>query len=148
MAQWESLIPSVIKNHFKAVMAGEYGYDGSIWRGATAQSWHWPEEVTRLEGHENVLVLGRTSIFGGEHVVLDANSCWLFDCRQRSSKDPRKPWSNDHYRCIMDCKRPWVRQMPQWNALFLLPPRKTYETIRPLLAIPGGGFNTHLVWGF
>ena len=44
--------------------------------------------------------------------------------------------------------RPWVSKMPRWNALFLLPPSKTFESVRLMLAAPEGAYIARLIWGF
>ena len=37
------------------------------------------------------------SIFKGEHIQLQQNLLWIFDCRQRDSANPRLAWSHANF---------------------------------------------------
>ena len=147
MKSWESLIPAVIGKHYEAVTAYGLGFEGHTWRGQNQQSWRWVHRITR-PGQRSLVVAGHDSIFKGEHVQLQQNALWIFDCRQGGSQDPRKAWSPTDFLQIIGRMFSWMSGMPRWNVVLLLPTKYTYEAILPRLALPEGAYAHRAVWFF
>ena len=93
MKSYETLIPVVISKHYEVMTAYGLGFEGHTWRGQNQQSWRWVHTVARL-GQWSLVVAGHDSIFKGEHVQLQQNALWIFDCRQGGSANPRSAWSH------------------------------------------------------
>ena len=76
------------------------GYEGSTWRGGTAQLWRWVRTVTQ-SGQHNLIVHGHDTIFKAHHVQIQQNALWIFDCRSGGSDGPRKIWAMTDYTHIV-----------------------------------------------
>ena len=76
----------------RRVTAYGLGFEGHTWRGQNQQSWRWVHTIAR-PGQRSLVMAGHDSIFKREHVQLQQNALWIFDCRQGGSLNPRKAWS-------------------------------------------------------
>ena len=62
--------------------------------------------------------------------------------------DDLGPWEDVEYGQAVDLIRPWMSGIPRWSAIFMLPPDRTFDRVRPLLALPEGATYTRGTYGF
>ena len=54
---------------------------------------------------------------------------WLFDCRCSGSSGPRFVWVTVDYAKVLMQMRSWMQDVPQYNAVFMLPQAHTYHEV-------------------
>ena len=102
LKSYEMLIPAVISKHYEAVTAYGLGFEGHTWQGQNQQSWRWVHTIARAgPGQQSLVMAGHDSIFKREHVQLQQNALWIFDCRQGSSANPQKAWSHHYHKTMV-----------------------------------------------
>ena len=103
--------------------------------------WEHPVVLARERGSPTEVLIQRLDTFQRRdlHTELGGSALWIFDCRRGSLvDDDLGPWEDAKYGQAVDLIRPWMSGIPRWSAIFMLPPDRTVDRVRPLLALPEG----------
>ena len=73
---------------------------------------------------------------------------WLFDCRCSGSSSLRSAWDIADYAKAMMQMRSWMRDVPWYNAVFMLPQSYTYHEVVQHLALSENAIHQRGVWAF
>ena len=73
---------------------------------------------------------------------------WLFDCRCSGSSSSRSAWDIADYAKAMMQMRSWMRDVPRYNVVFMLPQLHTYHEVVQHLALPKNAIHQRGVWTF
>ena len=152
MAQREHLIPACILAHHAAKLRGQAGYIGGHWVSENATTWRWEQDVIKFStsnGEAEVCRYeGDGDIWTNSSVRIGQGALWMFDCRRSGSAGPRLEWSDEDYgRAVMQM-RSWMRDVPRYNAVFMLPPSRRYEDVVRHLALPENAMAERGTWKF
>ena len=133
MAQVEHLIPACILAHYVAKAKEEAGYVAGKWVSEGAPMWRWEVDVSKVDdtGAPHVCHFqGFGDIWKDSPVRIGQPALWLFDCRCSGSSGPRFAWDTIDYAKAMTQMRSWMRDLPRYNVVFMLPQSHMYHEVQ------------------
>ena len=151
MAQMEHLIPACILAHHAAKARGEAGYIAGKWVSEGAPTWRWEVGVSKVDdtGVSQVCHFhGFGDIWEDSSMRIGQPALWLFDYRCSGSSSPRSAWDTTDYAKAVMQMRFWMRDVPRYNAVFMLPQSHTYHEVVQHLALPENATHHRGVWAF
>ena len=151
IAYVEHLIPACILAHHAAKAKGEAGYIEGKWVSEGAPTWRWEVDVSKVDdtGVSHACHFqGFGDIWEDSSMQIGQPALWLFDCRCSRSSGPQSAWDTADYAKAVMQMRSWMRDVPRYNAVFMLSKSHTYDEVVKHLALPENATHQRGVWGF
>ena len=139
MVQVEHLIPACILAHHAAKIRGEAGYVADKWVSESAPAWRWEVDVNKVDNTGVPQVShfqGFGDIWEDSSMQIGQPALWLFDCQCSGSSSLRAAWDTADYAKAMMQMRSWMRDVPQYSVVFMLPQSHTYHEVVQHLVLP------------